>query len=113
MLSLANFYSSGREEGKKISPPPSQELLSSKQGKMNSLLESSRTFLKPHLQGVLGLLLPVPTSSAQPFRGALASRSTETPWRMRSLAQTSLPATARGPEQVSSEGKVAPEQRLL
>lgn len=29
------------------------------------------------------------------------------------LAETSLPATARGPEQVRSEGKVAPEQRLL
>lgn len=56
-----------------------QELLSSKQGKMNSLLESSRTFLNPHLRRVLGLLLPVPTSSALPFEEVLAACSRETP----------------------------------
>lgn len=78
MLSLANFSSGGREEGKKKSPL-SQELLSSKQGKMNSLLEGSRTFLNPHLRRVLGLLLSVPTSSARLFKGALAARSRETP----------------------------------
>lgn len=78
-----------KKRGKKS--PLSQELLSSKQGKMNSLLESSRTFLKSHLQGVLGLLLSVPTSSARPFKGALAACSGETRRRMHSPGRE-LPA---------------------
>lgn len=85
MLSLANFSSSGREEGEKKKKKSllGQELLSSKQGKMNSLLESSRTFLNPHLQRVLGLLLSVPTSSARPFKGALPARSGKPPHERR------------------------------
>lgn len=78
-----------QRRGKKS--PLSQELLSNKQGKMNSLLESSRTFLKPHLQGVLGLLLSVLTSSARPFKGALAACSGETRRRMHSPGRE-LPA---------------------
>lgn len=94
--------------------PLSQELLSSKQGKMNSPLESSRTFLKPHLQGVLGLLLSIPSSSAQPFRGALAFRSGGTrPRDALLLAQTSPPAEPGDPSRSARREKVAPEQRLL
>lgn len=89
VLLLANFSSGGREEGEKS--PLSQELLSSKQGRMNSLLESSRIFLNPHLQRVLSLLLSIPTSSAHPFKGALAACSEDIPprkgWRHPCLPQ--------------------------
>lgn len=91
------------EEGRGKKSLLGQELLSSKQGKMNSLLESSRTFLNPHLRRVLGLLLSVPTSSARPFKEALAARTGETPTKD-ALPRESHPCPPQ-PRDLSGSGR--------
>lgn len=101
-----------REERKKISPQPrtavqqtrKNEFPAGKQQNFPKATFASSSWpppFRPHLicsaiQRSAGILL-----QEKPGEGCAL------------LAETSLPATARGPEQVRSEGKVAPEQRLL
>lgn len=100
--SLANFSSSGREEeGEKKKSPRCQELLSSKQGKMNSLLESSRTFLN-----LLSLASSFPSPPLLLSGSEERRRQRRIPGETRAAPGETAPCRTARPEQVG--GKRSP-----